>query len=202
MKKLTLLSIAILALINSSCKMHVFYVKSNMNKDADTAYVFENDTVRIRYDLWENKGKMHFSIYNKLNVPLFIDWKNSSFIMNDLPVPYWIDKTETRSRGGGVSNRGVSSYNSAGTMVREDRVTMIPPHSKILKDYIGRLCKSDYPTKDDNRKHFRNYIAYSVNEDTQGENFSDCDFEVTEIKVIKNNKMISYKSPSRFYTDK
>jgi len=202
MKKIALLPIIIIALFISSCKMHVFYVKSNINKEADTAYVFENDTVRIKYDLWDKRGKMHFSIYNKLNVPLFIDWKNSAFILNDLPIPYWIDRTNTKSSGSGVAYKGIASYNSAGSTVREDRVTFIPPHSKIIKDFNGHLCKTDYPKSEDVNKKFRNYIAYSINEDTHGESFADIDFEVTDVIVINSKKLKAYKSPKRFFTEK
>ena len=96
MKRLLLAIIAVLFLI--SCRpTYVFYVKSN-TKSNDSLFVFENDTIRITYHLWQNRGRMHFAIYNKLDVPIFLDWKNSSFIMNDVPKQYWEDETKTKSR--------------------------------------------------------------------------------------------------------
>ncbi len=176
--------------------MQVFYVKSNI-KEVDTAYVFENDTLKITYDLWDNGGKMRFTVYNKLSVPLFIDWKNSAFIKDGLPNPYWIDKTDTKTSSSGYYYKGFAGGNSAGTMVHDDRVTFVPPHSNIIKRYKGN--PKDYRHELDKLKEFRNYIAYSTNEDTHGETFADSDFQLTEVKIIKRTKMRSYENSKRFY---
>ena len=186
--------------------MYVFSVKSN-TKSTDSLFVYENDTIRITYHLWKNGGRMHFAIYNKLDAPLFIDWKNSSFIINDVPKQYWVDRTHTKSSGSGVSYEGVSSYNSKGTMEHDDRISFIPPHSKIIKDYGNALCKkggtfNEDLAKDFRNYHFRNYIAYSINEDTKDERFTDSDFEVTEVKIIKSKDLDKYQNDKLFYMDR
>jgi len=145
---------------------------------------------------------MHFAIYNKLDAPLFIDWKNSSFIINDIPKQYWVDRTHTKSSGGGVTYQGVSSYNLKGTTEHDDRVSFIPPHSKIIKDYTDMLCKKGSTLDENLAMHFRNYIAYSTNEDTKDERFTDSDFDVTEVKTIKSKELGKYKNDKLFYIDR
>ncbi len=198
-----------MTILETSCKSHVFYLRSNLNANSvkstisdetDSAYVFENDTIKITYNLWENRGQMSFAIYNKLNMPIFIDWKNSSFIMDDMPIPYWVDKTNMATSSIGYNYKGFSTHNSSGIMIHDDRVTIVPPHSVAMKIYDGYLCLSNKPVGIDERKHFRNYIAYSVNEDTKNESFSDSDFQVAQVKVIKKNKLNTSKSQKRFYT--
>lgn len=183
--------------------MYVYSVKSN-TKSNDSLFVFENDTIRITYHLWQNMGRMHFSIYNKIDVPIFIDWKNSSFIMNDIPKKYWQDETKSKYSGSGVSYKGVSSYSSSGSMIHVDRIgfTFIPPHSKIIADYIGTLCKPGTSIDENLAKHFRNYIAYSTNEDTKDEKFTDSDFEVTQVMTIKSKQLKEYKNDKLFYTER
>ena len=148
---------------------------------------------------------MHFAVYNKLDVPVFIDWKNSSFIMDDIPKQYWEDRTNTNSRtsGGAASYHGYTSYasKSSGSMVHVDRINLIPPKSKIIKEYPETLCKSEKPSQKDKIKHFRNYIAYSTNEDVKDDKFVDNDFQVIEVKAISPSKIKNYKSDKLFYTE-
>jgi hypothetical protein len=54
---------------------------SKMEKEKDY-YAFENDTLKIVYDFWAERGILFFSIYNKLDIPIYLDWKKCSFIKN------------------------------------------------------------------------------------------------------------------------
>ena len=73
--------------------MQVFNIESNKAKLSKDFFVYENDTVKISYSFWANHGLMAFSIYNKLDKPIYIDWKNSAFIYNSNKLNYWIDQT-------------------------------------------------------------------------------------------------------------
>ena len=70
-------------------------------------YVFENDTLRITYEFWEEHGVLAFDVYNKLNVPIYLDWRKSIFLQNGQKIDYWQD-VETVSAKTVTKNAGVS----------------------------------------------------------------------------------------------
>ena len=149
---LTLRLILIICVITSlySCQetsqLYVTKPVSNLKAEGRN-YVFENDTVRIIYNFWGEKGKLSFNIYNKLDIPLFIDWKKSSFIRNGNKIDYWNDIETTQSSGSysGATISGNYVYlptgkrytlsSSAGQAyvteikTKPERITFIAPHS-------------------------------------------------------------------------
>ena len=139
--------VLVLSLLVSCGKSYiqVFDTTTTNTKLSDNSYLFENDTVKITYSFWAAHGIMSFSIYNKLKKPIYIDWKNSSYIANDLKFNYWIDATETNlvTIYGGYYYNGplinpdfsVNSGAQVGTSaaVKLERVTFIPPKSFITK---------------------------------------------------------------------
>jgi hypothetical protein len=104
-------------------------------------YVFENDTVKIVYSLWAEYGAMDFTIYNKLNVPLYIDWRKSAYIANEQKHDYWEDKetvnSESHSVGVGVAYYNVAAAKSAtygqAVKTKPERITFIAPKSQVTK---------------------------------------------------------------------
>jgi hypothetical protein len=116
---------------------------SNDQIKADSLYYFENDTIRIVYSFWKEKGILGYEVYNKLQIPIYIDWKKSSFVVNNVKMNYWAD--ETISSGASVrattyySLLGISESSTvlAGKSVKPERVTFLAPHSGIVKaDFI------------------------------------------------------------------
>ncbi len=45
-------------------------------------FVFENDTLRLIYDMAGNDGHVTLSIFNKTSEPLYFNWEKSAFIRN------------------------------------------------------------------------------------------------------------------------
>ena len=99
MRIIALSSLAILIFSCSPNYVRLYKTKSDNSISTDSTYKYENDSVLINYSFWYNKGIMAFSVYNKLNVPLYIDWKRSSFISNIYKFNYWFDEEVT----GGVT---------------------------------------------------------------------------------------------------
>lgn len=121
-------------------------------------YVFENDTVLIVYGFWLEKGIMSFSVYNKLQIPLYIDWRKSAYVNNEQKFDYWYDveKVETQqySASTGISksvfvpgfqvpgsltgnwyNINASQGVVYGTALKTkpERITFIAPNTSITK---------------------------------------------------------------------
>jgi hypothetical protein len=153
MKRLlsTLLVVAIL--MNTSCSKYtqIFQTKPTTSgiTSSDRLY-FENDTVKITYSFWQKGGTLVFSIYNKLNIPLYIDWKKSSFVKDGQKINYWSDETITHSSASSVgrprSGYGYSSYGYYGLLglsssstavasrsIKPERITFLAPQSNIIE---------------------------------------------------------------------
>jgi hypothetical protein len=97
-----IISTLIIVAILQGCSTQINYVQIwktepiGMSKVGDY-YVFENDTLKIVYYFWGEDGVMAFSLYNKTNKPIYIDWKKSTFISNAFKSDYWFDKITIKS---------------------------------------------------------------------------------------------------------
>ena len=102
----------------------------------DTCYAYENDTVKVIYNFWGDYGKMRVTVCNKLNIPIYLDWKKCMFFKGSQGMPFFNENiiTETKSRGhssywgyGFSSNSG----SSTSTTVRQDRISYIPQKASV-----------------------------------------------------------------------
>lgn len=127
--------------------VQVFNTIGTNSKIENNLYAYENDTLKILYSFWSEKGLMSFAVYNKLDKPLYIDWKKSSYITNTNKFNYWVDEEITRSMavygsyyyigpsimpGSAVS---ASSSASAGVSSTKkiERITFVPPKSNYYR---------------------------------------------------------------------
>lgn len=172
--------------------------------------VFENDTVKIDYDFWEERGAMNFKIYNKLDIPIYIDWKNSSFIAEDFTISYWQDETNTFSlsanhavwsKESGVSLRALSS-----TSIKPERISSIPPHSSISKisykiiPQILAIPKSEVFAQENSFYSFRNFLSLNTNESFTGNScIIDNNFYISRLFKINWSSINGYRTADAFY---
>ena len=155
-KYLFLISILSIFLGCSTSFVQVFETKTeNKNIKNNENYIYENDSVKITYNFWENHGKMSFIVYNKLKKPLYIDWKKSSYISNTVKINYWEDITTTNS----VEVRQTNTYNkkffngfniskyyitnsigvSSSASSKPEKTTFIPPNSNYFRTQFKLL---------------------------------------------------------------
>lgn len=143
------ISILTLTAILSGCNIEfiqIFETEANNSKRVDDFFVFENDTVQITYNFWFTKGVMSFQIFNKLDKPIYVNWRNSSFIHNGNKMNYWVDEefTDMSAHYGGYFykgpllpfglsvNEGVAVSSSKKT--KPEKVTFIPPKSNYHRN--------------------------------------------------------------------
>jgi hypothetical protein len=87
-----------LLLTGCSIKYLQYYRTDSLNTArTDNNFIYENDSLKITYTFWANGGMMSFNIFNKMNKPLYIDWKRSSFIINSNNVYYFNDSIVSSS---------------------------------------------------------------------------------------------------------
>lgn len=121
-------------------------------------HVFENDDIQVVYDFWSRGGSMRFQIWNKTELPLYIDWEKSHLVHNGHSLDYWDDDVRSASfyasatqlylRSSGsimvdpyyirtsTSTTGSSSKRSTVETVisKPKRVINLPPHSAVSID--------------------------------------------------------------------
>jgi len=61
---------------NPNGYIQLFQVSSDLSASSEK-FFYENDTIKVTYYLWANKGIMQISIFNKKDFPIYIDWKKS-----------------------------------------------------------------------------------------------------------------------------
>ena len=199
--------------ISCSPKTQVYETKSNIPLDQrKSQYVFDNDTIRIEYNFWANKGLLSYRIYNKLNVPVYIDWKKSSFILNGQKLDYWMDETITHTSGysyGAYLNLWISE--SSSIAIKPQRVLFLAPQSYInahrfiicpgaspvagggnptdiaVPGIPGRSIHIKEHEYDESASPliFRNYLTYSLSEQLSAENYINNVFYVSKVLEMK-----------------
>src|SRR5688500_275491 len=92
MRPITLV-ILLVPLFLTSCLRYQFdTISSNLKENEMNNHVLENDTLIIKHAFQGENCPVQISIQNKLDVPLFVDWKRSAVIINDQSYSYWLDK--------------------------------------------------------------------------------------------------------------
>ena len=208
-----LLAVILVSFIFMSCTNYkVATVSSDKAKLVNNKLVFENDTVRITYHFWIKNGAMSFDVYNKLNLPLYFDWKKSAFIPNDKMMSYWQDETNTTGvasssdyllYGGSVGRSSVTKSKS----IRQERIGVVPPHSIISSNkYSLVTSKTQFPIQEFNLSNtplqFRNYLAVSTSEQFDKDViYIDNDFYVSKVIKVKKSSLNTLQSSNAFYFD-
>lgn len=204
---------AILMLV-SSCEIYeVFTTTSDvLPKDNYNRFYFENDDVKLIYNFWSKGGRFYYTIYNKTDHPIFVDWAKSNFVKNDIAMDYWKDveystsKTESKTIGSAIiltDNKTVigGSKTTEVTNTKKEKSrpdVQIPPKSAIevntfdISHYLtykkntilaGRAKHLSYD-KTDTPIRFRNYLAYSFDKNLDSLKYIDHDFWTTSIDVM------------------
>ncbi len=178
----------------TSCTKYVQLIqttaKSPKINEQDSFYVYEDDSLKITYNFWQERGVMAFSIYNKLSIPIYIDWKKSSFIDKSIKLDYFLDKEIKTSEAifanyqykgprnifflFDLSNVGVVSGKEVSQ--REERVTFIPPRASfstvkyiLLPDIIFKVTSS-YKIRIENRNDNPSKTTKVYYDETKGDN--------------------------------
>ena len=197
------LSVLFLILLLGSCKTALLEVKSENTRLNNRTFIVENDTLIISYDFWCPRGVMAFSITNKLNVPIYADWRKSSLILNSKKLDYWIDN-ERRVTAGvyGTYLFNTPGFLSTSVVMRPERITFIPPNaivtyarfvlwpmklSEYQNTFFGPLSEFFYD-KSNTPLHFNNFLTYSTTESFEKEGYVNSQFYVSSITIMNNDK--------------
>ena len=185
-----LIYISLLLFLLSSCKTEITYVQlyeteATNSIEKNNSYIYENDTLKIVYLFWADKGQLRFSIYNKTTKPLYIDWFKSALITNSSAKDYFKDK----QRFGFIPPKSYIS-NSANNPLAYSHYT------KWGTDYTQKTeARNDNPkahttisskqfTKENSPWNFRNYLTFSFNENFSNEFSVENEYYVKTISAM------------------
>ena len=122
----------------SSCKAYQHVrLSSNIPLTSQSEFLVENDSIRVIYSFYGKGGPIHMEIFNKLNTPFSVDWSKSALIKDGQSYSLWKDEARINGTATGYNiipqNEIINSVsNIEGEIVKKDKVTFIPPQSKIV----------------------------------------------------------------------
>ncbi|GHN01203.1 hypothetical protein WSM22_26920 [Cytophagales bacterium WSM2-2] len=98
--------------------------------------IIENDSVEVSYSFKGENCPVRIQVSNKLNTPLYVDWKKSALILNNERFSFWEDKATLNASSWGyeihwTKNTSTTGSTTTGELVRAEQISFIPPHSFI-----------------------------------------------------------------------
>jgi len=179
----------------------------------DDGLVFDTDTLTLNYSFSNERGKMELTLINKLNRPLYIDWKRSAFVIGQDQFAYWQDVSDVNLSNWSSQYGRYFIGSTVGTISKSDQVGFILPQTRIVKQQFviipnGSLplqgtfnmveekpANSSYRTKPVNVNvytysaeqsplQFRNYLMLSTDKDFKTEFVIDTKFWASDVRVL------------------
>jgi len=193
----------VLSILITSCNEDFYQVSTVYGEHTNSAQEFENEDIILKYNFWDEGGILSFTITNKTNEPIFIDWEHSNFIFNGYSYDYY--STETRISTLGVySSKSVAglydSQHHSGTTLKTSKVSQektnaqIPPRSYIQ----AKVVNMDFPKlklkgtktfdKESSLLNVRSYLGYSKTKELDELTYIDNEFWVQEVTTLKRNE--------------
>lgn len=198
-EKLYSFLIAVSLFIISGCsKYQLVYLNSHLQKDEKEEFITENDTVRIKYAFTGENLLLSLTIYNKLPVPLYIDYQRSTVVINNEQTGGAFDQNNQ------VSFIAPLSYVTMKSNPLRDSLFRVGTKDPMI---VGKTRTSqglNYSYNEDTTPFYlRCILAITPNEDFSYPTFYDYSFWVSDIIQTYNNpKSLSYKPSNRFYMKK
>jgi len=217
MKQTLLLFIAAIMISGCSKYAQIYYTTNGIPIGDKMDLIHENDTLKITYSFWGRNGIMSFEVTNKLDVPIYIDWKKSSFIFNNEKLNYYEERSRQVTSGTSVAyyssrSLGVAGHTNISVKTKEERVSFIPPGAHMFYRSSYRILENKdryihpkeagktYPIITDidpeYADYFRNFITYSLSENGNNPAYIDDQFFISRVLSIKERDFRKTKKDS------
>lgn len=131
------IGLLVIGLFSSCITYQHVSLSSNVAQNAQSKFVVENDSIKMVYSFNGQSGPITMEITNKLNKSLYVDWRKSALIINGQSFTLWKDEA---SLSANISSSSAmpddhtiqTSGNLQGSIVKNDKVSFIPPQAKIV----------------------------------------------------------------------
>lgn len=200
MKKLFFIPLAAILLL-SACQTYQLNTISSVNAlmdDKTGKFNVENDSVKITYSFNGKNAPINIAVYNKLNEPVYVDWKRSAYII-DKKATSFSDRAikvngtyEGSSANLGSGKYPVSSYSSGNiqaTANLPENIMFIPPHAEVDKTLLEMAPEQT--------RFIEDSLVTKVQINDQ---LTATPFSAKMAKFNKNNSPLFFKSYITMYT--
>ena len=126
-------------LLLSACSTYQYMTVDSpqMKKDDHGPLIFENDTLRLTWQLSGKGGGVTVNIYNKTSLPMYVNWKKSAFIRNEQATPLFDNNVTIQGNSAAIAYRtGRSTLTEgrfAASLSLPEGMDFIPPASGISR---------------------------------------------------------------------
>ncbi len=151
-------------MITGCTKYQYATVSSEFYSSATKGHIIENDTLALTYKFAGEGGPVQITLQNKLNKPLYIDWRKSAIIINGVSITYWQDKSILDGSLNGANIQLTDEFSQSfstisGKITRPESSTFIPPQSSITNSF--RILKNSFFTLEGDKKSHRQNVYTS-----------------------------------------
>lgn len=199
MKKILFTPIAV-AMLFSACQTYQYNTISSVNTTQDEKtgkFNVENDSVKITYSFTGKNAPINVVVYNKLNEPVYVDWKRSAYII-DKTAKSFSDQSVKISGAFDASGYNLNSKsngasytggNIQATANLPENIMFIPPHTEMAKTLVEIAPEQN------------RFIADSlVNKIKMNDALTSSSFNAKMAKFNKGNSPLFFKSYITMYT--
>lgn len=232
MKKFSCLLLVTTVLLGACSSYQYVSITSSLETGDNKEYVLENDTVVIKYAFSGYNCPVNIQITNKLSTPIYVDWSKSAIILSGVKYGYYTEDAEIRASSSSSEIRWSDTYSSSsssisGTISKNERISFIPPNSRISKTpmYLRSVSFNLPPRekanrvnvynfngvfkgykysylKNDSPLNFRSFLTLSIEETFSKPIFFDDEFWVDEIIDTRVDPNSTIREGNKFYLKK
>ncbi len=135
-----------------------------LQKNEHQEFTIENDTLQMVYNFNGKNAPVNLVVRNKLDKPIFIDWKRSALIINDNAISYSPDQVAVQGIVNGSAINWSQGYSTTGLNVNATAslppgIQMIPPQSFVTRTPMGVTNKLLKDIPDSAMRKIKMYTA-------------------------------------------
>ncbi|MEN3323698.1 hypothetical protein VP395_08160 [Mariniflexile soesokkakense] len=204
MNKKYLIFTILIVMLATSCSTPFYQVYKASSSDKvvlkDKLLVFEDDNCKVLYNLWDEGGNIGFTFYNKTETTIYINLKESFFILNGVANNYYKNRVYIASKNlessvfsGLVASKSITGLNYSDLIQTNNVSTSKSSGIKTSSGFSTSYAEEEIviiPSKTS-----KSISEYSINELL----FRDCNlFRYPTRKQIVNKTFTKSDSPFIF----
>jgi hypothetical protein len=172
------LLLTLLILFTGCARYQYLFVDSHLYQDDKKEFIAENDTVMLSYSFNGYNFPITISIYNKISVPIYIDWGRSTVVINNYEDAGLFD---TDSKTGTIPPKATVVLMSYPLKDKFFDLDINDPRIKV--SLVSGSLKGVKYTYDENSTpfYFTNILALTVHDDLSSPAFYENSFWVSDI---------------------
>lgn len=198
MKEIVFTTLSAILLSLSSCTSTYYYsilntTNTNVDKVENGDFLYENDSLWIAYCFKGEDAPIQITVFNKLDIPIFVNWQHSALILNGTSYPYSEGKITYTGSAEGVSYqnpimRGVhhTYSDTQGSIELPKHVSFIAPQTMVSHSTLRLAARFDEIEND----KYKN--AKLVTNKNEAENIKRIDYDLQNSPLIFGSYLTIY----------